>query len=72
MKTIGFSGKMLATIAAACGAQFVLFIANLIASGEFDRTELATLVSMALTAVFGFVSGYAKAPDTVAPEQVVP
>lgn len=65
-KTVGFSGKMIATVVAACGAQIVALVVSLVATGNFSRTELAQVVSVVLTAVFGFVAGYAQEPDVVA------
>jgi hypothetical protein len=43
--------------------QIVAFLVNLIASGDFDRTELAQLVGLALTAVVG----YFASPGDVTP-----
>jgi hypothetical protein len=37
-------------------AQIIAFLVNLIASGEFNRTELAQLVGLALTAVVGYLA----------------
>lgn len=50
MKTHGISPKVWAPVA----AQLVAVLVNLIASGDFDRTELAQIVGAGLTALFGF------------------
>lgn len=66
MSTVGLSNKLVKTLIAACGAQLVALIVQVIATGEFDRVALAQLVGVAVTALFGFVGGYAAAPDAVA------
>lgn len=53
MKTHGISPKVWAPVA----AQLVAFLVNLIASGAFDRTELAQIAGAGLTAFFGFLAG---------------
>jgi hypothetical protein len=50
MTTIGLSPKVLRPAA----VQAVALVVNLIASGEFSRTELAQVVALALTAVIGW------------------
>jgi hypothetical protein len=62
-QTVGLSSKLIGTLIGACGAQLVAFVVNLISSGEFDRTEAAQLVGLALTAVFGVIVGYIAQPD---------
>ena len=53
MKTVGISPKVWAPVA----LQVIVFVVNLIASGEFDRTEVAQLTGVALTAVVGYLAG---------------
>lgn len=53
MKTRGISPKVWAPTA----ALLITFVVNLIASGEFDRTEIAQLVGAVLTAVVGYLAG---------------
>lgn len=57
MRTLGISPKVWAPTA----ALLVTFLANWIASGEFDRTELAQIVAAGLTAVIGYLAS----PGTV-------
>lgn len=52
MVTRGISPKVWAPTA----ALLVTFVVNLIASGEFDRTELAQLIGAAMTAVVGYLA----------------
>jgi hypothetical protein len=52
LQTIGFSKKVLAAV----GAQTVALIVNFIASGEFDRVEVAQVVGLGLTAALGYVA----------------
>jgi hypothetical protein len=61
--TDGFSNKVAKTLWGACGAQATALLVNYLASGVFDRVELAQLVGVALTALGGLVAGYAAAPD---------
>jgi hypothetical protein len=68
-KTKGFSNKLIATLWGADGAQITAFLVNWISSGEFDRVELAQLVGVVLTTVFGVVAGYVGKPDD---QEVVP
>lgn len=72
MKTIGFSKKVLATVATAVGAQLAAFVVSWIASGELDRTELASLVGAALTAGLGVAAGYYAPPNEVAIVDAIP
>lgn len=65
MRTQGTSGKLLATLYGAVGAQLVALLVVLAASGEFDRAAWAQLGGVALTAVGGFVFGYRAEPDAV-------
>lgn len=63
MRTDGFSNKVAKTLWGACGAQATALLVNLIATGTFDRVELAQLVGVALTAAGGVLVGYQAAPD---------
>lgn len=63
MTTIGFSKKVLATVLAACGAQAVALVVQLIATGEFDRVSAAQLVGVGLTAGLGVLAGYLAPPN---------
>ena len=60
MRTVGISPKVWAPVA----AQVIAFIVNLIASAEFDRTEAAQLVGVALTALVGYLAD----PGDVVPD----
>lgn len=62
-RTAGLSNKVAKTLWGACGAQAVALVTNLIATGQFDRVELAQLVGVAATAVGGLIVGYAAQPD---------
>lgn len=65
MKTVtsGLSNKVAKTLWGACGVQLIALATNLIATGAFDRVELAQLVGVAATAVGGLLLGYTAAPD---------
>ena len=65
LETVGFSKKVLATVATAVGAQLVALAVNWISTGAFDRVEVAQLVGAALTAVLGVIAGYAAPPNEV-------
>lgn len=52
-RTVGFSPKVLVPAA----LQAVALLVNFIASGAFDRVELAQVVGLALTAVVGYIAG---------------
>jgi hypothetical protein len=65
MVTIGFSKKVAATLAAACGAQLIALLVQWISTGAFDRVELAQLVGAGLTALFGVIAGYKAPPNDV-------
>lgn len=62
-RTAGLSNKVAKTLWGACGAQAVAFLVSLIATGQFDRVELAQLVGVAATAAGGLLAGYAASPD---------
>ena len=66
LQTIGFSKKVLATVLTACGAQAVALIVNWISTEEFNRTEWAGLIGIALTATLGTLAGYLAKPNPVA------
>ena len=61
MRTRGISPKVWAPVAGLVAT----FVVNLIASGEFDRTELAQLVAVGLSAVIG----YFASPGDVVPAE---
>jgi hypothetical protein len=63
VRTQGLSRKLTATLIGAVGTQVIAFVVNLLASGEFNRTELAQIVGIGLTAAFGTVAGYLSQPD---------
>lgn len=65
MRTDGTSGKLLATLYGAIGAQLIALLVVVAASGEFDRAAWAQLGGAALTAIGGFVFGYRAEPDIV-------
>lgn len=62
-RTVGLSNKVAKTLWGACGAQAVALVTNLIATGQFDRVEVAQLVGVAATAVGGLLAGYRAEPD---------
>lgn len=65
VRTRGISPKVWAPVA----VQLAALIVSLIASGEFDRTELAQLVGVALTALIGYMAspGDVTGPETPPP-----
>jgi hypothetical protein len=52
MKTVGISPKVWVPTA----LQAIALVVNLIASGEFDRVEVAQVVSLGLTALVGYLA----------------
>jgi hypothetical protein len=64
LRTVGISRKLLAAVWGACGAQAIALVTNLIASGQFDRVELAQVIGVAATAAGGVLAGYWAAPDS--------